>query len=71
MSLCDRVREVCPEFPSAPRITHSSMPDPSAVGTSDAQTYPAFERAADEIEIRLRFLLARIEQGLTQEVSRS
>lgn len=71
VSLCDRVREVCPEFPGAPRVMHWSMPDPSHAGATDAQTYPAFERAADELEIRIRFLLAKIEQDLTQEVARS
>ena len=57
VSLCDRVREVCPEFPGAPAAIHWSIPDPaSAEAGSDA----AFESAADELETRIRFLLARI-----------
>ncbi|MGZ4735522.1 MAG: arsenate reductase/protein-tyrosine-phosphatase family protein [Acidimicrobiia bacterium] len=63
VTLCDRVREVCPEFPGSPRLTHWSMPDPSATGTTDRQTYPAFEVAADEIERRVRFLQELIDES--------
>jgi ArsR family transcriptional regulator, arsenate/arsenite/antimonite-responsive transcriptional repressor / arsenate reductase (thioredoxin) len=58
ISLCDRVREVCPEFPGRPQTTHWSIPDPAAQPGSDASTYPAFERTADELETRIRFLLS-------------
>ena len=30
ISLCDRVREVCPEFPGGPALIHWSIPDPGA-----------------------------------------
>lgn len=62
VTLCDRLREECPEFPGHPRLMHWSMPDPSAAGATDKETYPAFARAADEIERRMHFLLALIEQ---------
>jgi ArsR family transcriptional regulator, arsenate/arsenite/antimonite-responsive transcriptional repressor / arsenate reductase (thioredoxin) len=55
ISLCDRVREVCPEFPGPPELIHWSTPDP-AVG-DDQQTYPAFQRTAAELETRIGFLL--------------
>jgi ArsR family transcriptional regulator, arsenate/arsenite/antimonite-responsive transcriptional repressor / arsenate reductase (thioredoxin) len=55
VTLCDRVRAVCPEFPGAPPRAHWSMPDPSAGGTTNQQTYPAFEAAAEEIERRVEF----------------
>jgi ArsR family transcriptional regulator, arsenate/arsenite/antimonite-responsive transcriptional repressor / arsenate reductase (thioredoxin) len=61
VSLCDRVREVCPQFPGDPETVHWSIADPSAAGTTDDDSYPAFERAAIEIEWRAQFLLARIE----------
>ena len=46
ISLCDRVREVCPEFPGAPELIHWSIPDPAREPGSDEQTLPAFERTA-------------------------
>lgn len=60
ISLCDRVREVCPEFPGQPDLIHWSIPDPASEGESDAETYPAFVRVADELEVRVAFLLDRV-----------
>jgi protein-tyrosine-phosphatase/DNA-binding transcriptional ArsR family regulator len=60
VTLCDRVREVCPEFPHGPDAAHWSMPDPSAAGESDEATYPAFEQTADELEPRIGHLIARL-----------
>ncbi|WP_421119281.1 ArsR family transcriptional regulator [Aquihabitans daechungensis] len=60
VTLCDRVREVCPELPGRPEAVHWSMPDPSEGdpdGDDDA-TYPAFRRTAADIDSRLGFLLA-------------
>ena len=57
LTLCDRVREVCPEFPSHPALVHWSMPDPAQAGPTDRASYPAFEQVADELETRIRFLL--------------
>jgi ArsR family transcriptional regulator, arsenate/arsenite/antimonite-responsive transcriptional repressor / arsenate reductase (thioredoxin) len=61
ISLCDRVREVCPEFPGRPETTHWSIPDPAA-GCPDDETasYPAFQQTADELETRIGFLLAAL-----------
>jgi ArsR family transcriptional regulator, arsenate/arsenite/antimonite-responsive transcriptional repressor / arsenate reductase (thioredoxin) len=70
ISLCDRVREVCPEFPGQPNLIHWSIPDPAREGGSDEETYPAFERAADELAARIPFLLELIEHDPSmQEVS--
>jgi protein-tyrosine-phosphatase len=60
ITLCDRVREVCPEFPGHPGYIHWSIPDPAAPGGSDEATYPAFEQTAAELETRVGFLLAAI-----------
>ena len=57
ITLCDKVREICPDFPGQPIAAHWSMPDPAASG-SDDDTYPEFQRAADEIELRVELLLA-------------
>jgi protein-tyrosine-phosphatase/DNA-binding transcriptional ArsR family regulator len=57
ITLCDRVREVCPEFPSQPTLVHWSMPDPAQAGPTARASYPAFEHTAEELETRIRFLL--------------
>ena len=58
ITLCDRVREVCPEFPGHPGYVHWSIPDPAASGGSDEESYPAFEAMAAELETRVGFWLA-------------
>jgi protein-tyrosine-phosphatase/DNA-binding transcriptional ArsR family regulator len=57
VTLCDRVREVCPEFPSHPQLVHWSIPDPTLEGPTDRESYAAFERTAAELETRISFLL--------------
>jgi protein-tyrosine-phosphatase/DNA-binding transcriptional ArsR family regulator len=69
ISLCDRVREVCPEFPGTPQAIHWSVRDPAREPGTDKQSLPAFERTAVELEMRIGFLLAAINQTTgTQEV---
>jgi protein-tyrosine-phosphatase len=60
ISLCDRVREVCPEFPGGPATVHWSVPDPAREPGGDDETLPAFERTAAELETRIAFLLDTI-----------
>ena len=60
ISLCDRLREVCPDFSWAPEVVHWSIPDPAAGGSSDADTYPAFRAVGAALRVRIGFLLARI-----------
>lgn len=70
ITLCDRVREVCPEFPGGPEAIHWSIRNPAAEAGSDEQTLPAFERTAEELEARIGFFFERITQtSRTQEVS--
>jgi ArsR family transcriptional regulator, arsenate/arsenite/antimonite-responsive transcriptional repressor / arsenate reductase (thioredoxin) len=63
ISLCDRLREICPEFPGAAEVIHWSIPDPGAGGGSDADTYPAFRAVAADLRSRIGFLLARISEA--------
>ncbi len=58
VTLCDRVREVCPEFPGAPGALHWSMPDPSAEASPDA-----FERTAAELETRIAYFIEFIQHA--------
>jgi hypothetical protein len=61
-----------PQFPGDPQTIHWSIPDPAAEPGSDADTCPAFERTATELETRIRFLLHRINNDTPKrEVSRS
>ncbi len=69
ISLCDRVREVCPQFPGAPQLIHWSIPDPAREPGSYDDTLPAFERTAEEHATRLGFLLEALKRTTdSQEV---
>lgn len=67
VTLCDRVREVCPELPHHPVLAHWSIPDPALDGDTDEASYPAFERTADELEVRIAHLVAQLRQPTAQE----
>jgi protein-tyrosine-phosphatase len=60
ISLCDRVREACPDLPGEPELIHWSIPDPAREPGSDEETLPAFERTAAELETRVGFLIEAI-----------
>jgi protein-tyrosine-phosphatase len=64
ITLCDKAREVCPEFPHHPRRVHWSIPDPA---TTDDAGLPAFERAATDIDARIRHLLPVLAVTAQQE----
>ena len=53
VTLCDRVREICPELPGA-TAAHWSIPDPAAAPPE--QQAQAFEAVADELAERIDFL---------------
>lgn len=65
ISLCDKVREVCPEFPGSPTVVHWSMPDPAAEPPVDGSDYPPFLRTANELKTRIHFLLQAIDSAAT------
>jgi ArsR family transcriptional regulator, arsenate/arsenite/antimonite-responsive transcriptional repressor / arsenate reductase (thioredoxin) len=57
ITLCDKVREICPEFAGAPAAVHWSIGDPAAGGADDATTKPVFDAVADELDRRIALLL--------------
>ena len=55
ITLCDKVREICPEFPAAPVTAHWSIADPAT-----AAEHGAFDRVAEELETRVDLLIAEL-----------
>jgi protein-tyrosine-phosphatase len=60
ITLCDKVREVCPEFPGSVRTMHWSIEDPSLSPGTRRATLPAFRAVAEDLESRIGFLVSLI-----------
>jgi protein-tyrosine-phosphatase/DNA-binding transcriptional ArsR family regulator len=60
ISLCDRVREVCPDFPGSRTVAHWSIPDPGVQADGKVR-HAAFVRTANELTTRIEFLLSAID----------
>ena len=56
VTVCDRMREVCPAFPAGTRAIHWSIADPAAVAGPEGEQLAAFRAAADEIAARITSL---------------
>ena len=69
VTLCDKVKEICPEFPGTPVTAHWSMADPAAAVENDEDSYPVFVRTADEIESRVELLIAELTHSTEEERS--
>ena len=57
ISVCDRVREVCPIFPGEPEHIHWSFADPVAVEGNEEAQETAFDDIARELTTRIQYLL--------------
>jgi len=68
ITLCDRVRERCPTWPSSPLI-HWSLPDPSTAEGSEAERQQVFDQLASQLDVRIRLLLTLLEQERRESVS--
>ncbi|MBE3558604.1 MAG: ArsR family transcriptional regulator [Ktedonobacteraceae bacterium] len=62
ITVCDRVREVCPAYPGDPECSHWSFPDPAETKGTEEERYRAFEQVALQLRTRIRYLLRMIEQ---------
>lgn len=70
ITLCDKVREVCPEFPGRGRTMHWSIEDPSRASGTLRDTLPAFRALAAELESRIGFLTSLIDNESIKEDAR-
>lgn len=62
VTVCDRMREVCPTFADTPRRIHWSVLDPVETVGSDQQVDRAFEQTVEHLVIRVNLLLTELEQ---------
>lgn len=62
ITVCDNAREACPIFPGAPERIHWSIPDPSSAEGSAKEREAAFQRAANDLLTRIRYLLATLQR---------
>jgi protein-tyrosine-phosphatase len=56
ITVCDRVRDICPAFPSDPAQAHWSIADPVMVEGPEERA-KAFRQVAVELQTRIRYLL--------------
>ena len=62
ITVCDRVREVCPIFPGEPEHIHWSFPDPVAIEGDLRAQESGFEDTARELTVRIQYLLLMVER---------
>lgn len=62
VTVCDRVREVCPVFPDDPERVHWSFTDPALVKGSKEARFHAFEQTSLQLTMRLRFLMTLLKK---------
>lgn len=70
ITLCDKVREICPKFPGRGQTLHWSIADPSVVSGTLRATAPAFRALAADLESRIGFLISLIDHQTNQEHAR-
>jgi protein-tyrosine-phosphatase len=62
VTVCDRVREVCPVFPDDPERIHWSFPDPAEAEGAEDEQYRAFEHTSLQLVTRIRLLITLLER---------
>lgn len=66
ITVCDRMREVCPTYPNDPQQIHWSIGDPADVQGSDEDRYQAFRKTAVELATRIHYLLLTMDMQLKE-----
>jgi ArsR family transcriptional regulator, arsenate/arsenite/antimonite-responsive transcriptional repressor / arsenate reductase (thioredoxin) len=67
VTVCDRVREVCPIFPGDPEQIHWSFPDPAAVEGNLQKQEKAFANTANQLALRIQYLLLMIDRRRNEQ----
>ena len=62
ITVCDRVREVCPIFPGEPDHIHWSFPDPADVQGSEEERIAAFKEIELQLTTRIGYLILVIQR---------
>jgi protein-tyrosine-phosphatase len=63
VTVCDRVREVCPVFPGDPQQIHWSFPDPAAIEGGMQTRERGFTNTAIQLATRIQYLLLMIQRN--------
>jgi protein-tyrosine-phosphatase len=63
ITVCDRVREVCPVFPGDPEQIHWSFPDPAAIEGDLQVQERGFQDTANQLATRINYLLLMIQRN--------
>lgn len=69
ITVCDRVRELCPVFTPEPHQIHWSFADPSAVVGTEEEQFQAFLQTARELTTRINYLRLMINRRQAYEES--
>lgn len=64
ITVCDKVREVCPVFSAETKQIHWSLPDPANTRGSQEESYRAFLNTVQELSTRIRYLLLTLDRLL-------
>lgn len=57
ITLCDKMKEECPNFPGQPIVAHWGMPDPAAYEGSDDERLAYFVKTRNEIANRITLFI--------------
>lgn len=63
ITLCDVAREACPPFADGAELIHWSLADPAQSDSSRRNLLLAFRRSAEELRLRITYLMPRVLAG--------